>query len=361
MKIVIVGQANYDNMGDILMFALYIKALNERKHTVSIYGAHPIVRKRLHDEGLSFNNVDCNFEKKVADLCVFIGGGYFGQPGLTWPIWQINFLKQGYFYNVVKNCQNKKIPYVINGVEIGPLSGPFIRKSIRTILKNAQYVIVRNDESKKFMQDTYNLESLKFSDVVLGNVEKYMNIFSENPLYNIGIHLTEKILRKNIFSEHLKLQIYKLIKKTDTKSVILFSDRALSSDDSNTAHEIRNTIHNFSNSIDCEFYNFDHISWLLSIISRTKLLITTKLHCGIISYGYGNIAICVGSHPKIKRFYKDIGMDRAYFNYYWPFIDIIDFYKSLENIHDCAKHTIAKRKTESANNINFLLNYLEQV
>ncbi|MBN1545807.1 MAG: polysaccharide pyruvyl transferase family protein [Syntrophaceae bacterium] len=360
MKIVLAGQLNHDNMGDALMALIYAKTILTEGHDVFLCEASEVMHKRLADEGLTLSNVGRSFNKSDIDLCVFIGGGYFGQPDITWFRWQMNFMRRKYFQDIATNCIQKDIPYVVCGVEIGPLTGPFMRRIVRGILANAQYVVARNEESRIFSAKNLGIKTSKLSDVVLGNVPPVISEGSARKKYELGIHLTQKLLRKNILSARIWNTLEAWIRNHDIRRVVLVRDQELPGGEKSRVTELVNFILRSKNGIVCDFVDFARISQLLETLSRTKILVTTKLHCGVTAYGYGNQAICIGSHPKIIRFYRDIGMEENYLNYYW--FSKRHFWESCDKIYRLFKSNdgiLKRQREESLANLVGLKQYIQ--
>ena len=54
-------------------------------------------------------------------------------------------------------------------------------------------------------------------------------------------------------------------------------------------------------------YNYSEPDDLCALLNRCNLILTYKLHVGIISATLGRSVIAVSKHEKIQRYYKQIG------------------------------------------------------
>jgi hypothetical protein len=212
MKIGIIGRADHDNFGDSLMFAFYIKEMNQLEISPYLINASDVFLKRILELGLTCGNIDdANID--ILDRAFFIGGGYFGEPDIGAKQWNINFINDGYFKKTSQALIDKNIPYDVLGVEVGPLSNKYSRKIVKEILRNSENVYLRNHASIKFTRQHLGLKPEMLRDVVLGETKQFsknlgISIEKENKLI---VHCTGKILKDNFLSEILRKKIIEYI------------------------------------------------------------------------------------------------------------------------------------------------------
>lgn len=326
VKVALVGATDHDNFGDSLMFAFYIRLLNNLGLSPLVVGATNIFMERLYDEGLNAAPVALNELSKEIDAFVYIGGGYFGQPDITWPLWQYRWVKKDYYYGIFRFARDNSIPIHVQGAELGPLTGGMVKNRVRQILEYADTVVLRNRSSVDFAKDICGVRAAQYRpDVVYGCSEWYMDQSSaaSNPRdpsdsLVVGVHATKKILGDNFLARRLRSQILSVLRASDrVYSVeIIFDQSTYWAELGPLARDFQTELSSLCRRVD--IFEYQGITSTLKKIRNADIFITTKLHCGVVAIGMNKRVVCVSNMPKIRRFYSEFGLSRQFINYYCP-------------------------------------------
>lgn len=316
----IVGQVDHDNYGDILIVAMYVDWVNEVfKNKPVLYGASNIFVFRLNQLGCEFENTTSknDFLKRV-DVCVFAGGGYLGRPDYSDFFWQIRWLKNPVFYDLARLLRDSNIPYFIEGAEIGPGLYPFVFWQAKYIVENAKSVATRNQGSYRYLISRFRQsQAVYIPDVVL--CAEQMGYFSqatsiENRTVDLAIHATGKVLANNQLSVRYRKIILEFILDNNFSRVMLVNDQPYNSDRKCQLDAFSERLRDAG--VEVFSPEYDGVDSVVSNISTARMLITSKLHLGVTAMLLGLKVACIASHPKLKRYYRDINATSCYCDFY---------------------------------------------
>lgn len=310
MKVGLVGRSDHDNFGDSLMFAYYVKEANLKGIEIFVVEATEIFMQRLLESGLRCESLPLS-DVSCLDYCLFIGGGYFGQPDLRWYSWNRRFLRDSYFKKVKDRLVEMKIPYDIFGVEVGPLYFSDTRIMVKDILSDAENVVVRNKASEAYVRDVLGITCQFRRDVVLGQTPRYYSVVEKLP-NSLIVHATGKFLKGNALSAQLRKKIKSFIVSANIEKVCILFDQT-------TYAKLLPAAESFSeelgaNGVEVEVVFYQGMDLSLSIIARHEKIITSKLHAGVTSLSLGGQVLCISGAPKIKRFYSEVFLGRGLFS-----------------------------------------------
>ncbi|MFI3620050.1 polysaccharide pyruvyl transferase family protein [Enterococcus avium] len=298
-KIVIHGATWTDNFGDTLFFEVFgNKIINLGYEPILVKADNNLVKQ------LSFNiknYQNLNEALQEASAIVYVGGGYFGEaPNISRIrrlLWSIKLYLKCYRLGVL--TAQKKKPMIILGVGAGPVHINFIKKTILKICNSSMTVVVRDVESQEFLS-------------MLGVSEKKL-LTTADTLIAVDSIFPESGSRKNIILVHLQdvpdnskkvrsivEQLDKFILKFPTYSVIGIGDQV--GNPGQDAWLEYCSIHFGTKSI-----KYTNPRKLIHDLAKGEIVITEKLHVGIISASYNNSVYSLPRHDKTKRFYKQIG------------------------------------------------------
>ncbi|WP_413378017.1 polysaccharide pyruvyl transferase family protein [Alkalihalobacillus sp. 1P02AB] len=296
------GSYYHHNYGDILLMDIMRKWIKEYDEKIEVllpyaqsYIAKDIGAERYGEKYLN-----------EADAFIFGGGGYFGEPPQKKYLWGLRNI-QRYSLPRKKLTKNNK-PYAIIGVGAGPISNPLTRNSIVKTVRKAKFVAVRDEESKKFLIDN-NVDKaslIETSDIVnqlskddipaSASKEAEEIVKSSEGQIKVGIHLgnfDNKEVRKVIIDE-----ITKFSNENLNVSIFLICD--WKGKYSDVTLELSERI---SRAVLVPYK--DHWTFT-ALIGQLDLVLTTKLHVGIVSSALNKHAISIAAHSKTPRFYKQI-------------------------------------------------------
>ena len=210
--------------------------------------------------------------------------------------------------NSVKD--KKKIPYIVVGVEVGPISSLINRLLLKKIFNGAKVISVRNEESKLFLEKIKVKNKIEVNpDWIIGidendlikddiNVSDLFNNYKNKK--NIFVHLTSDINSLGVMNVINDLKKYQSINK---------NIRYIFGCDQNSIYQNEKVkcIFDMFNYNDNILLKYKGPWYLTKILKNIDAVITDKLHVGIVATKFKKEVICVAKDPKSIRFYNLIG------------------------------------------------------
>ena len=285
------------NYGDILLIRLYSKWISEA------YGDKVLINYPLADQKIIKNFSTNRGLTGLINLCrskalIYVGGGHFGEPPNNVSQWTKRNFKRHIVVGLIAILFH--IPIAVMGLEYGPLTNKIYRFCVLFITKQAKLVVVRNEESKSFLQENGFDKAIVCPDAVLALSEyikpaKNMNSFPFVLLHLYGIY-------KNIDVLDVLLEQICRLKNCNT---ILISDN-LRSYYSSPRYDI--VLEKFNKKgINYKIIAYSGVDDLIDIINKSTFVVTTKLHVGITAAALNKRVFSIYEHPKTKRFHRQIG------------------------------------------------------
>lgn len=296
-KIVLCGATHGSNFGDTIfamMFYEYVtKKFPNYEFRFTELSAHS---KKF----ISANEVDNKYLKDASGL-IFISGGFFGESQNENIRGSYKRYKKYFSYGKKFVKQNKKI--CISGVGAGPIDNKFLRNIAVDIFNSAEYINVRDIESKEYMT-SYGVNSkinvTTDSAICIKSFDFFNNTDLNEKICNncILIHISEAIdfdyYKKRVLVE-LRDSLpkhYKLIIANDVEGNADILDKAQA----------------VFTEFDTEIYPYQSPVDFLHLINSVNCVITPKLHVGIFASTFGKSVVSFPLHPeKTLRYYKQIG------------------------------------------------------
>ncbi len=303
-KIYLHGSFMNDNFGDYLLFKRVSEWIYEQNKDNTILSCNT---SSAYDGLVEFERKSKKDCIKDADLIVLCGGGYLGEPNSNKIIWAYNFIKN--HGAQFRRIRKSKKPYIIVGVGAGPQSIFITRWFTKIMCNGAESISVRDVESQQFLKSIgVNKEINMIPDIVMSLNDEFINekqcdinevIDLEPNKKNVLIHLTSRV---SIENELIVNDIKKFSEENKDMQFIISSDQG------REVIKKRNEFWvNKLNENDVKVYNYKNPNELLEIIKNSDLIITDKLHVGIVGTRFYKKVISVAGHSKIKRFYNQLG------------------------------------------------------
>lgn len=308
-SICLAGYSFKPNYGDILMFAIYCKWINEKG--ISPYIFEPCIEliSELNRKNASFIPIKED-ERKLIDLCIFIGGGYCGISEYYCYDWQYKFLSKNKLLDLAEYLVRNNKRYLIMGVEVGPGLKPFAINRAVNFLENADLAILRNQQSRDYIRKYISFEPAVYPDVVFSN-----NASANCNAGKIALHMNSRLLHDNFFNKYFHMSVIDFLTNAKLTAITMFFDNYLTDTHSELYNNILRSYNNSGIKINSVLYkNVDTID---SVINDHDFIITNKLHCGIRALSFGKYTICIGSGPKLKRLYSYVGIQDNYLGYFF--------------------------------------------
>ncbi len=299
MKILVVGATYMDNFGDMLFAKLIIEKLNgkaeKRFYLMSDYCKNFVGAENISD-----------FDVKDADALLYMPGGYLGDRSdtslYTTYLWLKRYFPIGLYY------AGKRKPIMILAVDAGPCKYWFMRKIIKKICKSSLKVIVRNEDSKKFL-----VEKTGISQESIDVTSDYAQTLIDYPLPEVpAFEEWKNSAKKRILlhineCEEARKHIIPALENfynnhSDEYEIVVASDQHYPNE-GKTYEEVCKFATNNS-----YYYKYGDPMELCSIIKSCDCVITYKLHVGIVAATYSKSVIPVPQHyKKVEKYYRQIG------------------------------------------------------
>lgn len=329
MKILLHGATDFgsSNFGDFIYGEIYHSFIKEILPDSNVSYYNPSEYFKKYTRNYDFNNNDA----KNADLLVYIPGGYFGE-GHNAQL-KHNLMQFYRFMPVGLKSLFKKRGIIVSGIGAGPNKDFLLTSSIRAVCKKASLVTVRDFESKLALEKLGVQNVVEGADPILSY--DYSNIIENtdqvNQLINeargkkiVFVHYnhSEEALEK--FAKTIKI----LSEKNQNLHFIVGSDQILS--DENEKFDRFKEI----SALSVSHFVYDSPFELLALLNRVDIVLTCKLHVGVIATIFKKSVICVAEHPtKSKRYYKRIGVpERCISLYETNENEIVELFNKYYNI-----------------------------
>jgi len=322
MKVFLHGSLNNRNFGDELLVSMMSFYVTRKRPGVTV---HLKASEKCFDEIKQYTNVK-NIKTILGiskvDTVIFGGGGYFGSPSEKLSRWDINFSYKFFPIFLLSIFLRKRI--LIFGTGFGPMPFVLNRWFLKRLVRRSSRVFVRDVESMRFVREDLKCDAKLTSDMV-SNRTLFMDFIKHNvPMYKykedkyIVLHNISYNFFENTFAEREDLSDYHFIIMYDSEKEFQNA-------------EITNYL--TSNNVSFEIEGYESIGKVINIISGAQLVLTSKLHVGIVSTTLGVSTISVPVHIKTIRYYQmfkieDICLDKDQLKglpYMSTIKDLIDF------------------------------------
>ncbi|OIM99615.1 hypothetical protein BFR57_03355 [Idiomarina sp. MD25a] len=339
VKIGIVGSFHVANFGDELLLNTLIKRINQNiegyfsyADYVVPFGAKNLTDKIKLDSKSTVRVIDKLSGLSNVDFVVFGGGGYLSEPprlidykeGSRWWfdrveensfLYKLPFgrfigcnrpnrdnLKKLLRYNsIARFCRLNKIPYYIFATGVGPFNSSAGMYLVRNILRNAQSIWVRDQESIDYCKKLSGVTAKLCPDIVLSDIslESEFSIPKRDASV-ISLHVGQL---SSTSQEDAIIELAALLGRFYCKCRFQLLIDSRSPAQKRFKHRLMSEMRN----INVCYYDND-LDEFVNKIKESALLITTKLHTGIVAYCYSVPVVSLYAHPKTERFYRQIGL-----------------------------------------------------
>ncbi len=305
MKVIIHGSVFTDNFGDVLFADLFYSRMKEKG-----IDAFFLEDKKI---GISdFSRKEIGYTKKCtvrdilsADALVMISGGYLGEDKVsrknTITRW-IKYILPVRFFQLL----GKKVYFI--GVGGGPLYSYFLRKSCVNALNKAAYISVRDQETYRyFMMYGVKKHMVLTSDTAQVITKEYCIDsyagFNQQSQKHLFLHYVDNKDVDEMFVHTIIPALNRFLFKHSEYSVVVGTDVCVDKSKIQNSKTYKALV-----SDNKEIYCYCGIKQLCAEISQMDVVITPKLHVGIVAATFGKSVISFPIHrEKTQRYYKQIG------------------------------------------------------
>jgi polysaccharide pyruvyl transferase WcaK-like protein len=299
-----------DNFGDLLLLKIFERWVRAR-------GDEPVFpfvpRRRRSTFAREFPGRAAGLGRSApCRALVFAGGGFFAEPEKerrTWRRhWNLRFLKRHVL--VAELCVLAAVPFA--------LSNAASRAAARRMFNRAAVIVVRNEESRSFIEDTLGVKRdirvapdpvltiaredipPEFRAAAQGLLEKYRGARF------LGIHHPSDFLQDHPSAALVRRALGEELARPEAGGIVpvVFADhgRGAAGPSERLAAEIRS-----ATGRPCLAVPFEGLWQTLALVSELSAVVTSKLHVGIVSYAFGIPAESFATHSKTPRFYRQVG------------------------------------------------------
>lgn len=308
--VIIHGAFDSDNFGDVLLADLTARHVNLLGYRACVSGSNDAIVSQL---GGDVTRLRSRWQARTAKALVYSGGGYWGEQPNSHLKWHLSRGKKhlpiGYLFKLLGK------PYACVGAGFGPLRYSLSRKLVTTLLNGTDYLALRDAESRDYFHayggDAGKVEVTADMALVIspGMIKERMGTRKplDFPEGAIGIHANESLEsgRQKKFLETLR----PLLMQHPERKFVVFQDGG--SNKPSRYQQVKEIASYLGTSV----HAIEYVSpWqLCDALSRMSVVITNKLHVGIVSAALGKVVLALPNHPKTTRFYRQLGRSELCF------------------------------------------------
>lgn len=283
------------NFGDVLFAEMIVEHLVKMGFDVSLFDASAYVKEYLYKkQGLP----NSEFSLSQADACLYFAGGYFGERKTKIVLHLIHFHR---FMRFGLYAKLKRKPIGVIGIGAGDYLWPLNRIVVKDVCRRAAVITTRDIESTRFLHGLLpGKDIVTCSDIAQTiEAEKYrgkkVDGIDETHRY-IFLHVNNNQNVNHLFVDGIKRFI---LKHHDFKVII--GNDILPNDDSNYEYAVKTL-----GPDRVIYYKYSWPDELCSVIAKCDVVVTFKLHVGIIASTLGCSVLSFSKHEKIPRYYSQI-------------------------------------------------------
>lgn len=304
MKILLNGATAGTNFGDFLFAKMFQDRVTRLVGSQNVrWYKSRYALSEFYSNHLNYHN---NYKLNEIDLLVFISGGYFHGDDKCTKDYILRYLR---YFHIGLKCILRRIPYAILGVEVGISPCSWLRLIEKIILSKACVVVVRNKESEisfKMMMGE-DAKVITTSDSVFAMERSF---FKNAPLdiefncnyKHLFLHINPTIDANKTIKEKIIPIVNDFCKTHPEFTVVVGADQF------NESQElVYNDIKNYLLVDNVLFSKYDNPLSLCRVLDNCDLVVTHKLHVGIVSAHLGKSVISFSGHSsKIERLYNQL-------------------------------------------------------
>ncbi|PKR89658.1 hypothetical protein CXZ10_09870 [Pleomorphomonas diazotrophica] len=298
------GAFEVENFGDILLAKIFANWVQEA-------GGIPVgtsVPAYLQSE----LDLATSTKADVAGV-IMIGGGYLGEPPRSLVgRWFWGEKLRHRHLAVMRAAKQAGLPYCITGVGFGPITNLLARREAVQLMSNATSVTFRDNESMDyaskygFGQGSLSADaalSLRDLPLSLQATQERDRIAPKDGRRLVLVQLDRSLLTRE--GQFLERQLSRQLARDDLKVVGISDQRGTEVSNGHKVcfEKVQSKLR------DAEFLPYDGVEKLIGRISAADLVITSKLHLGIVATALGKRVISFPTHSKTQRFYRQIGRE----------------------------------------------------
>jgi len=306
------GAYHTDNFGDMLLMLITRRWLEEVSPHVEV--RMPFVRAELAAR-LRPGSIRGPRALLGAGLFVYGGGGYFGEPPRDVARWSLRLARRHLLPGLAMTLLRRGVS--ICGVGAGPLTHPLARTMIRPILRRANPITVRDESSRTTLialgadpdavtvtaDLALTLRRETLPQDAVKHARSWIAALPDGP--RLGVHLSPSAATGEA-GRRLVEEVVAFAQTNPDLQLVALTDQRGAEGQSFAAAQLCRRLPARAHA-----YAYDDPWRLSALLAELDLVITTKLHVGIVAVAVGTAVLSYPTHPKTPRFYRQIGAEDA--------------------------------------------------
>lgn len=361
MNILLYGAISASNFGDCIFADLFYNTIkrNLPDDNIWFYDKPPYGISNYLREQLNYDYIMSDEDYKKVDVLVYISGGYFGEDEKSLKKSIIRYKR---YVTLGNKYISRNIPILVVGLEVGPIYYRFLKKGIERILRNAKVLTVRNRDSLQYCKERMSVNNAILTQdtaiqiargEVPGNYDYLDDLFVPEKK-SIFLHVPYNP-KSERYIENILQPVIKFCKVHKEYYIIYGMDNL-----EQTSIKEFVQLYFEKEPIIVKHYNYKSYWEMCMLLSRVDLIVTTKLHVGIVGSSFGKAIISTPVHRfKTERFYNEIGFQKNTCSFYSLTPDrmsdlLEENYKSNVTLSDSVFH-------KSKSNLDIMLESLKRI
>ncbi|WP_162528548.1 polysaccharide pyruvyl transferase family protein [Novosphingobium sp. BW1] len=250
---------------------------------------------------------------RKGEALVLCGGGYFGEPKSGITRWTARAYTR---HMLLANWAAERMPVYIFGTGVGPVTNPRMRRDLIALFQRAEVAVVRDQESANFLKEWGVTRDLQISpDAVVTATESdlkkdiegkdlSMLRFANSEAKTVAVHTEVHASGRDL--DIAKDMVARLIAETNHNIVLVTDGRRTFGD--SAWHDQVNVPEEAKKRVVKLKYDGDPQS-LIAVLNAVDIVITTKLHVGIVRCALNKPVISIPRHAKTPRFYRQMQLE----------------------------------------------------
>ena len=287
-RVAVHGSYFANNFGDTLLVRLMCDRVADRVGAGNVYLAVPGDEDEQRAIGYP---VAAPEQRATVDHLVFAGGGYFGEPAGSWTARRKWYRRNGARHlDWVADFERAAVHVL--GVGYGPLTGRRFRSRVDALLARAETVLLRDEESLGY----YAGDAAQCVDLALS----MRSSVKPGDKRAVGLHLY------NLNDAHRQSLIALAARRFPDRELLLLNDSKRDNYGSAAVAAQVEALRADGRSVDVVKYT--DVDTLVGHLDRCAVVVTSKLHVGIVSIALGAASLSIPFHPKVTRLYRQLGI-----------------------------------------------------
>lgn len=310
MKVLLSGATAGTNFGDFLFAKMFQEYVGTIVGEENVYwndkGYHPI--SEFYASRLNYHR---KFRLRDIDTLVYISGGYFCGDDRRLLDYVFRYLR---YFHIGIRCLIRRKPVAIIAVEAAKSNSFIIDKIQRLLIRKAKLIVVRNQPSMEYVESVVGKDSVKTFCTADSVFAMERNFFenaqipgelNERSHPKLFLHCNPVLAQNQKHFEKIIPIVNNFLAKHPEYQVVVSADQYVS--DFTNAGGTGELIKSQIQSDNVIIYKYDDPVALCKVIDSCDIVVTHKLHVGIVAAHLGKSVISFSGHTqKIERLYEQL-------------------------------------------------------